>query len=98
LTDSGTLALEISPIPPDTTSSVRASFHELVSQAMAEAGQESLLEDGKLSVAVEQPFPGSEILVAIITGIAVETFKEVVLPKLKRRLDIRERRSESQAE
>ena len=86
-----TVELEIRPIPPDTVSSVRESFDEIVDAALAETGQTDLRRGGGVAVDLEQPFPGSEILIAIVSGIAIETFKEVVLPVLKRRLSIQER-------
>jgi hypothetical protein len=82
------IELTIQPIPPDTISSVKADLLPTIEAALREAGQEQLLTEGQMQVEVEQTFPTDEVVVvgfALLSGIALETYKEIILPTLKKR-------------
>ena len=78
----------VEPIPPDTLSSAKADILPVIEAALREAGQEQLLAEGQMQVEVEQTFPTDEIIIVgftLLSGIALETFKAIVLPALKKR-------------
>jgi len=82
------IELTIQPIPPDTVSSVKADFLPTIEAALREAGQEQLLTEGQIQVEVEQTFPTDEVIVVgftLLSGIALETYKAIILPALKKR-------------
>ncbi len=82
------IELTIQPIPPDTVSSVKAELLPTIEAALREAGQEQLLAEGQIQIEVEQTFPTDEVIVVgftLLSGIALETYKEIVLPALKKR-------------
>jgi hypothetical protein len=83
--------LHVAPISPDTVSSVRA---ELTSAIVSAAEAAEFGDVKNLRVQLEQTFPGAEIVVAVVSGIALETFKATVLPLLKGKFDahVKERR------
>jgi hypothetical protein len=80
--------LTLSPVPPDTLSTVRQELMPLIESALADAGRRALLSDGEIRVEMEETFPVGEVVVVLVTlgsGIALETYKQVVLPLLRRR-------------
>ncbi len=82
------IELTIQPIPPDTISSVKAELLPTIEAALREAGQEQLLTEGQMQVEVEQTFPTDEVVVVgftLLSAIALETYKEIILPTLKKR-------------
>jgi hypothetical protein len=89
------IELTIQPIPPDTISSVKADLRPIIEAALREAGQEHLLTEGQIQVEVEQTFPTDQIItvgLTLLSGIALETFKEVVLPRLKKHFRTKQKR------
>jgi len=88
------IELTIQPIPPDTISSVKADLLPTIEAALREAGQEQLLTKGQIQVEVEQTFPTDQVIVVgltLLSGIALETYKEIVLPRLKKRFRTRQK-------
>lgn len=82
------IELTIEPIPPDTISSVKADLLPAIEAALREAGQEQLLSEGHMQIEVEQTFPVDEVIVVgfmLLSTAALETYKEIVLPTLKKR-------------
>ena len=82
------IEVTIEPIPPDTISSAKAEILPTIETALRGAGQEGLLTDGQIQVEVEQTFPTDEVIIVgftLLSGIALETYKEIVLPVLKKR-------------
>jgi hypothetical protein len=82
-------------IPPDTVSSVKAEILPIVEAALREAGQEQLLTTGEFQIEVEKTFPTDLAVVAGLTflsQIALETYKATVLPWLKKRFSVKEKR------
>ena len=82
------IELTIQPIPPDTLSSVKADLLPTIEATLREAGQEQLLTEEQIQIEVEQTFPTDEVVVVgftLLSGIALETYKEIILPTLKKR-------------
>ena len=78
----------IEPIPPDTLSSSKTDILPNIKSALQEAGQEQLLDGGQIQVEVEKTFPTDEVIVigfTLLSGVALETYKEILLPELKSR-------------
>ena len=82
------IELEIVPIPPETVASTKEHVIPLVEEALREAGRQELLTDGEIQIQVEQTFPVDAVIVlglTFLSQIALETYKEVILPRLKQR-------------
>lgn len=89
------IELSIQPIPPDTVASVRAELLPVIEDALRQAGQEQLLKEGQIQIEVERTFPTDEVIIigfTLLSGIALETYKAIVLPALKKRFRIRQKR------
>lgn len=89
------IELAIQPIPPDTVSSARAELLTIIEDALRQAGQEQLLAEGQIQVEVERTFPTDEVIVVgftLLSQIALETYKAIVLPALKKRFRARQKR------
>ena len=89
------IELTIQPIPPDTVSSAKADLLPTIEAALREAGREQLLTEGQMQVEMEQTFPTDQVIVVgltLLSGIALETYKEIVLPWLKKRFRTKQKR------
>ena len=89
------IELTIEPIPPDTVSSVKAEILPTIENALREAGKEQLLDKEQIQAEVEQTFPTDAVIVVgftLLSGLALETYKEIVLPALKKRFKTRQKR------
>ncbi len=89
------IELTIQPIPPDTVSSVKADLLPIIENALREAGQEQLLTEGQIQIEVEQTFPTDAVIAigfTLLSGIALETYKAIVLPALKKHFRVRRKR------
>jgi hypothetical protein len=87
-----TIELTIAPIPPDTIARVKIEIIPCIQEALRESGQERLLESGELKVTVERGVPIDLVATAIVTllsNVALETFKTIVLPQLKKRFTVK---------
>lgn len=85
---STTIRLELIPVPPDTVDSAKAEVVPLIEEALREAGREDLLERGEITVEVGQTFPDAiviPIVISVVSSIAAETYKKVVLPYLMKK-------------
>ena len=94
-TEAEYIELSIRPIPPDTVSSVKAEILPIVEAALRETGQEHLLTTGEFQIEVEKTFPTDPAIVVGLTflsQIAVETYKAIILPRLKNRFQVKEKR------
>lgn len=91
------IELSIEPIPPDTVSSAKSEILSIIQDALRESGQEQLLASGDLQVEVEKTVPAElaiPVLTAVLTlctGVALETYKAIVLPRLKKRFQVKEK-------
>jgi hypothetical protein len=84
------IELTIEPIPPDTVSFARGEIRSIIQAALSEACREELSSEFQVEVA--QTFPTDaavSILLTLLSQIAVETYKELVLPRLKKRFRVR---------
>lgn len=89
-----TVELEIKPIPPDTVASVKEELIPLVETTLREAGRENLLSDEQIQIEIEKTFPVDQAIIvglAFLSGIALETYKALILPKLKKRFEVKEK-------
>lgn len=100
IADSGTsetIELLVAPIPPDTVATVKAEVATAIRDILEENGQANLWEDGEIKVEVEKTLPLEEQLVIVgvqlLSTVAVETFKAIVLPKLQKRFEVKKRKS-----
>lgn len=87
--------LTIKPIPPDTIASVKAELLPYIRSILKEQGKDNLLTDGEIVIEVEKTFPTDEIVViglTLLSQVALETFKTLILPKLKKRFETRQKR------
>jgi hypothetical protein len=86
--------LELVPIPPDTLASGKEEIIHLIETLLHDSGQEQLLSDNKIQIQIEQTFPTDQAIVIVLTflsGVALEAFKMVILPGLKRRFEVKQR-------
>ena len=91
--------LELEPIPPDTVASSKVELMLIIQQALKEAGKDNLLSDGQIDIQVEKTFPVDAAIVVGLTflsGVALETYKVLVLPALKKRFAVREKAKSKQ--
>jgi len=99
------LELLIEPIPPDTVDTIREELPTLVREALIEADQEDLLTTGQIAIQFEKTLPidwielsrmaadaGIKATFALIGGAALKTFEVIVLPILKKRAKVWEKR------
>ena len=89
--------IELVPIPPDTVESVQAEVESAITEALKKNGKESLLNDGDISVDVEETFPTADavhVAFTLLSGIALETFKQIILPWLKTRYEVRRKKAD----
>jgi hypothetical protein len=87
--------LRLTPVPPDTAASVREDVMSVIEAALRDAGKEGFLAQKQMEVEVEETFPMDPITLIAITllsNMAFETYKQVVLPALKRRFGVQEER------
>jgi hypothetical protein len=89
-----TIQLEIEPIPPDTISTVKPEIVPLIEKVLRESGRTELLQTNQFQVNIEKNFPSAEIVVVgltFLTNIALEAFKELVLPEMKKHWKIKQK-------
>jgi len=92
--------LEVVPIPPKTVASVKAEIQSHIEELIRENGQGDLLESGQISVDVAETMPiNAEVLHVTLTlasGVALEVFKQVILPWLKRKYEVRQQKADDE--
>ncbi len=85
------IELVITPIPPDTIQSVKQEIVPLVEAQLRENGLDVLLADGHFKMQTEQTFPTDAetlAIIAIVGPMAKDTYKELILPLLKRHFGV----------
>lgn len=88
------IELELTPIPPDTIASAKAELIPLIEATLHEAGREDLLSENNIQIQVEKTFPTDAAIIVgltLLSGIALETYKQLILPKLKERFEVRQK-------
>jgi hypothetical protein len=89
------LELTVTPIPPDTVATVKAELLPYIEETLREQGLESLLAEGQIQIEIEKGFPTDQVIivgVTLLSAMALETYKEIVLPRLKKRFETRQKR------
>jgi hypothetical protein len=89
------IELEITPIPPETIDSCKADILPYIEATLREVGRDNLLSKEHMDIQVEKAFPSDAAIVVALTllsGIALETYKEIVVPALKKRFGVKEKR------
>ena len=92
--DSGVIELELTPIPPDTIASGKAEIMAIIEASLREHQQTQILSDEQLLVSVEKTFPTDAVIIVgltFVSSLAIETYKAIILPALKRRFEVRQR-------
>ncbi|MBM3135517.1 MAG: hypothetical protein FJZ89_09615 [Chloroflexi bacterium] len=87
--------LTIAPIPPDTVASVKDELLRYIEETLQEKGLEELLAEGQIQVEIEKPFPTDQVVivgVTLLSAMALETYKEIILPELKKRFKVWQKR------
>ena len=87
------IELAIRPISPQTVDTVKQQFVSDMRAALKEAGHEDLLDEGSIRVTDERSFPVDQVVVIGLTlssQIAIETYKQIILPRLRRKYSIEE--------
>lgn len=90
--------LELAPIPPHTVESLHAEIQSNIEEMLRENGKEDLLTSGQISVDVAENIPmDAEVIhvtLTLLSGVALETFRQVILPWLKRKYEVRQEKSD----
>jgi hypothetical protein len=87
------IELVVAPIPPDTLATVRAELEQEIVVALRETGHEDLLASGQIQVEIEQAFPTDAAIIVgltLLSGMALEVFKATVIPRLKKRFEVKQ--------
>ena len=87
--------LILKPIPPDTVASVKAEVLSYIQAVLKEQGRDELLANGQIIVEVEKTFPTDQVVnlgLTLLSSLALETFKAIILPKLKERFETKRKR------
>lgn len=88
------IELELTPIPPDTIASAKEELMSLIEATLREAGLEDLLSEEHIQIQIEKTFPTDAAIIVgltLLSGIALETYKGLILPRLKKRFQVKER-------
>jgi hypothetical protein len=88
------IELELTPIPPDTIASGKAEVQAIIEASLREHGQTQALTDEQIQVSLEKTFPTDAVIIVALTfasQLAVETYKAIILPALKKRFEVRQR-------
>ena len=86
--------LELTPIPPDTIASAKEELMPLIEATLRGTGRADLLSDEHIQIQVEKTFPTDAAIIVgltLLSGIALETYKGLILPVLKEHFEVRRR-------
>jgi hypothetical protein len=89
------IELRLTPVKPTKRSDIALNAMPTVRAALSAAGKKELLDKGDIKISQSENFPdlGSPFVTIVITlasNIALETYKQVILPKLKELCQVRE--------
>jgi len=96
--------LILEPIPPDTVETIRAELLPRVRKRLQAAGREHLLDDGEIQIRIEETVPVDWYAISLLaisavftltTELAVETYKAIVLPELKKWVKAKQKEKQS---
>ena len=88
------IELRLIPIPPDTIASAKQELMPLIEASLHEAGRESLLSEKQIQIQIDKTFPTDQAVIiglTLLSGIAVETYKALILPRLKERFEVKQK-------
>jgi len=88
------IELELTPILPDTIASAKEELIPIIEAALRDAGKEALLSEEHIQIQIEKTFPTDAAIIVGLTflsQLAVETYKAIILPELKRRFELRQK-------
>ena len=88
------IELQLIPIPPDTIASAKQELMPLIEAALYEAGREDLLSEKQIQIEIEKTFPTDQAVIiglTLLSGIALETYKALILPRLKERFEVKQK-------
>ena len=94
------IEIVLTPVPPDSVQSIRPDIVAVIEEKLHESGHGDLLTNGQISIEVEQTFPtDAETLAILVTlgTMAKDTYKELILPLLKRRYGVEEKPREKKS-
>ena len=86
--------LEIEPIPPDTIDSLLDQLIPYIEDTLQQDGHADLLSNHNIQIQLEEPFPVEGAIslgLTLMAGIALETYKELILPALKKRFKVKQK-------
>ena len=86
--------LELTPIPPDTLASAKKELIPLIKTTLHKSGRDGLLSDEHIQIQIERTFPTDAAIIVgltLLSGIALETYKGLILPVLKEHFEVRRR-------
>ena len=89
-----TIELEISPISPDTIDSCKAEILPYIETRLREAGRDNMLSEEHMNIEMEKTFPTDaaiKIVITLLSGMALETYKSIIIPAMKKRFNIKEK-------
>lgn len=95
-TDKEVIELLLEPIPPDTLDTIKAELMSCIEEALKKAEREELLAKGEIKVEIEKTFPTDQVILVaftLLSTMALETYKEIALPKLKERFKVKTEKS-----
>lgn len=87
--------VELRPIPPDTVESVQTEAESYILEGLERHGKGELVNK-EIKFEVEETFPTAEVVHVAFTlgaGVALEVFKQVILPWLKKKYETRQKSS-----
>ena len=79
---------------------VQAELEQEIEAALRDSGHEDLLTSGQIQIEVEENFPINEAIIVglmLLSDIAVEVIKATVIPRLKKRFEVKQKRKTSTA-
>jgi len=88
------IELEITPIRPDTIGAAKKELIPMIEATLRNAERGDILTEKHLRIYVEKTFPTDASIIVVLTllsGLALETYKAVILPALRRRFKIKQR-------
>ena len=88
------IELELTPIPPDTIASAKEELLPLIKSTLRDAGRADLLSKDHLQVQIEKTFPTDAAIIVgltLLSGVALETYKSLLLPRLKKRFEVKQK-------
>ena len=94
LSEENTIQIEITPLPTATLSATEKELLPFIEQAIRLQGYGDLLDRGDLKIQIEQTFPGSTVIIIVVTYLCragLKVVQKVVIPVLQKKYGVRQR-------